>query len=245
MQEPRVALAGPHRAGHDARDDVRRPRRVVETLARRRRQWAVGGEVRHVGLAVAEEHLHGVGDAVVDVVLHEVEPVAHGEQLAQGDGVARVVGRGPLGHRRRGIEVEPALADEQSDHRVQHRLGDRPAEQRRVGGHPRRRAVEVLQCALVALDDEPPAVHDEDGEGLGHGPLVVEDVVEQRRQVDAGREIAQGPVPGRPVQAGGLRRQRDEVAHTEERKDSSAALVSAGFSCWTQWAAPSTTVVPR
>ena len=103
----------------------------------------------------------------------------------------------------------------------------------------------MLQCALVALEDEPPAVHDEDGEGLGHGPLVVEDIVEQRCEVDAGREIAHGPVPGRPVQAGGLRRQRDEVAHTEERNDNSAALVSAGFSCCTQCAAPWMTVVPR
>ena len=182
---------------------------------------------------------------VVDVVLHEVEPVAHGQHLAQRDGVARVVVVGPLGHGGGGVEVEPPVADEQADHRVEHRLGHRPAEQRRVGGHRRGRAVEVLQCALVALDDDAPAVHDDDGERLGQRPVVVEDLVEQRGQVDAGREIARGPVLGRPVHAGGLRRQRDQVAHTEERKDNSAALVSAGFSCWTQWAAPSTTVVPR
>ena len=245
MQEAGVGLAGPHRAGHDTRNDVRRPRRVVEAPARRRRQRAVGREVRHVGLPVAEEHLDHVRDALVDVVLREVEPVAHGEQVAQGDGVARVVAGGPLGHRSGGIEVEPPVADEQADHGVEHRLGHRPAQQRCVGGHPRRRTVEVLQRSLVALDDDAPAVHDDDGEGLGHRPVVGEDVVEQRRQIDPGRELARGPLLGRPFHAGGLRRQRDQAAHTEERKAISAALVSAGFSCWTQCAAPSTTVVPR
>ena len=63
---------------------------------------------------VAEEHLDHVGDAAVDVVLHEVQPVAHGEQLAQRDGVAGVAPVGPLGHVGRSIEVEPTLTDEQA-----------------------------------------------------------------------------------------------------------------------------------
>ena len=79
MQEAGVVLGRPDRAGHDARDDVRRPRRIVEARPGGRGQRAVGGEMRHVGLPVAEQHLHHVRDAVVDVVLHEVEPVAHRE----------------------------------------------------------------------------------------------------------------------------------------------------------------------
>jgi hypothetical protein len=48
--------------------------------------------VGHVRLTGAEEHLDHIGDPLVDVVLDEIEPVAHGQQLAQRDGVARVVG---------------------------------------------------------------------------------------------------------------------------------------------------------
>ena len=103
----------------------------------------------------------------------------------------------------------------------------------------------MLQRALVALGHEAPAVDDEDGEGPGQRATVVEDLVEQWVEVHAARHFARRPLLGRPVHAGGLRRQRDESAHTEERNDNRAALVSAGFSCCTQWAAPSTTVVPR
>ena len=55
------------------------------------------------------------------------------------------------------------------------------------------------------------------------------------RSTPAGRSPA-GHVLGGPGHPGGLRRQRDQVAHTEARKASSAALVSAGFSCCTQCA---------
>ena len=60
-------------------------------------------------------------------------------------------GVGPLGHGGRRVEVEPAVADEEADHGVQHGLGHRPAEQRRLRRHRRGRAVEVLERALVAL----------------------------------------------------------------------------------------------
>ena len=103
----------------------------------------------------------------------------------------------------------------------------------------------MLQRALIVLGHDAPAVHDEDGECLGQWPVGVEDLVEQRGQVDAGGQLALGPVLGGPVHTGGLPRQRDQVAHTEERKANSAALVSAGFSCCTQWPAPSITVAPR
>ena len=103
----------------------------------------------------------------------------------------------------------------------------------------------MLQLALIALGDDAPAVDDEHGEGLGQRTVVVEDLVEQRRQVDARWERALGPVLGGPGHTGGLWRQRDQAAHTEARKANSAAFVSAGFSCCTQWPAPSTTVVPR
>ena len=201
--------------------------------------------MRHVGLALPEEHVHHVRDPVVDVVLHEGQPVPHGEELAQRDGVAGVAGIGPLGHGGGGVEVHLAVADQQADHRLQHRLGHRPAEQRRLGRHRCRRPVEVLERALVALGDEPPAVHHDDGERPGERPVVVEGLVEQRGQVDTRRECALGPALGGPAHADGLGWQRDEVAHTEARNDSRATLVSAGRSCCTQWPAPSTTVAPR
>ena len=102
----------------------------------------------------------------------------------------------------------------------------------------------MLQRALVALGDDPPAVDHDDGERLGERPVVVEGLVEQRGQVDTRRERAFRPALGGPVHAGGLAWQRDQVAHTEARNDSRAALVSAGRSCCTQWPAPSTTVAP-
>ena len=70
--------------------------------------------------------------------------------------------------------------------------------------------------------------------------VVVERLVEQFSQVDAGRERALGPRGGGPGDPGRLARKGDEVAHREERKDNSAALVAAGFSCCTQCPAPST-----
>ena len=97
VQEPGVRLAPADAAGHDARDDVRRPRRVVQARARRHCQGPVGGEAGQVGLPLAEEHPDHVGDTVVDVVLREVQAVTHGEQLAQSDGAAGVGGAGRLG----------------------------------------------------------------------------------------------------------------------------------------------------
>jgi hypothetical protein len=141
--------------------------------------------VRHVGLALAEEHLHHVRDAVVDVVLDEVEAVAHGEEVAQRDGVARVGRVGPLGHRGGCVEIEPAGAHHETHHGVQHRLGHGPAEQRRPGRHRRGRAVEVLQRALVALGHDPAPVDHHDGERGGERSLVVEDLVEQRLEIDS------------------------------------------------------------
>ena len=95
--------------------------------------------MRHVVLPGAEEHLDHVGDALVHVVLDEVEPVTHGQQLAHRDGVTRVVGIGPLGDVGRAVEVEQPVTDEEADDRVQHGLGHRPAEQpglwrHRIGG---------------------------------------------------------------------------------------------------------------
>ena len=110
----------------------------------------------------------------------------------------------------------------------------------------------MLQRACVALGDDPAPVDHHDGERGGESSFVVEDPLEQRFEVDAPWQLSLGPVLGGPRHAGRLRGKGDErahtgkrPAHTEERKDSSAALVSAGFSCCTQWAAPSTTVVPR
>ena len=127
-------------ACHHRRDDVRRPRGVVEARPGRRRQRPVRREVRHVVLPGTEEHLDHVGDALVDVVLDEVEPVAHGQQMAQRDGVPRVVGRRPFRHAGRDVEVEQSVTDQQADHGVQHGLGHRPAEQSASAASPGRAA---------------------------------------------------------------------------------------------------------
>ncbi len=103
----------------------------------------------------------------------------------------------------------------------------------------------MLERPLVALCHDPTALHHDHGERLGERPVDVEGLVEQRVQVDTTRKLALGPALSGPVHAGGLGRQRDQVAHTEARNDSRAALVSAGRSCCTQWPAPSTTVAPR
>ena len=245
MQEAGVGLARPDGAGHDTRDDVGRARGVVEASARLGGQAPVGGVVRHVGLAVTEEHGDGVGDALVHVVLDPVETVAHGEQLTQCDGAPRVAGSGPLGHGGRRVEVEAAVPHEKAHDRVQHGLGHGPAEQRGVAGHGCRRPVEVLQRAVVALGHDTAARHDQHGEGRGQWPLVVEHLVEQRLQVHRNGQRALRPFFCRPRHPGRLRRQRDETAHTEARKDSRAVFVSAGRSCCTQCPAPSTTVAPR
>ena len=117
-------------------------------------------------------------------------------------------------------------ATSRPDHRVQYRLRHRPAEQRCLGCHRRGRTVEVLQRALVALGHDAPAVDDQHGEGLGHRPIVVEDLVEQRVEVDARRHVARGPVLGGPGRSGGLRRQRDQAAHHrgEERQQRGVGL---------------------
>ncbi len=234
VQEAGVGLTRPNGAGDDARDDVRRARRVGEPGARGRGERAVGCEVGHVVLALTEEHLDHVGHAVVLVVLHELESVADRQQLAQRDGMTRIVWVGPFGHSRRRVQVQSAVADEHADDRVQHGLGHRPAEQRRCRGHGRGRAVEMLEHALVALGYDFAAVHDQHAEGRGQRAVVVKHFVEQWAYVDAGRERTLGPGLSRPGDPCRLAGECDQAAHTEARNESSAALVSAGFSCCTQ-----------
>jgi hypothetical protein len=140
--------------------------------------------VGHVTLPGAEEHLDHVGDALVDVVLDEVEPVAHGQQLAQGDGAPRVVGGRPLRDAGRAGEVDEAVPDEQSDDGVQHRLGHRPAEQPGLARHRLGGPVEVLEPAPVALGHDPAAMDHDDGVGGGEWPVVVAHLIQQRVERD-------------------------------------------------------------
>ena len=108
------------------------------------------------------------------------------------------------------VEGEPALLDQGGDHRLEHRLGHRPAEQGRVRADDFGRPVEVLEPAPVALGHQPPPVHDDDGEGAGQGARLVEHRLEQGLEVDPGRRVALGPAVGRPRGALGLGREGDE-----------------------------------
>ena len=207
MEEADVRFAWPDGPGHDARDDVRRPRRVVEAPTGFGGERPVGGEARHVAAAVSEEHGDDVGHPVVDIVLDEVEPVAHGEQLAQGDGVTRVGGVGPFGNEDRRVEVEPPVPDEDADGGVKHRLRHRPAEQRGLGRDRRGGRIEVLERAGVALEDESAPVDHGEGEGDGQRTFVVEGLRQRPADVDPRREVARRPPLGRPGHPVGLNRQ--------------------------------------
>ncbi len=159
----------------------------------------------HVGLPVAEQHGDDVGDPVVDVVLGEVQAVAHGQQMAQRDGVRGSPGADHSGTSAGASRSSRPSLDQEADHGVQHRLGHRPTQQACLDGDRLGRAVEVRQPALVPLGHEPAAVDDDDGVGGGQRARVVADLVQQRVEGDLGRDAGARPLGRGPRDAAGLR----------------------------------------
>ncbi len=103
----------------------------------------------------------------VRCALVELQPTAHAQQVIERD-LSPLV-RLPFRHRDRPLDREPALLHQNADQRVGDRFGHRPAEEGRVRSEP----------LGIALGDDVPIAHDDDGPGasrpfgigFGKGPI--------------------------------------------------------------------------
>src|SRR5262252_5755061 len=87
----------------------------------------------------------------------EPETRPHPQKLLDGNRTAFVIA--PFRNRRERVEAKLAVADEDADQRAHYRLGNRMAEEWRIG--PR--------TACVALRDDPACVHNHNGLGIARG----------------------------------------------------------------------------
>ena len=196
-QEAAVLVATSERAPDDPRDDVAGARRVVEDRSRFVGERSTGRVGRGVSDPVAEEHLDDVRRTGVVVVLGEVEPVAHREQVLEGDRRAGITGR-PRGHVDRLVEPQVPIGHQHPHHGVEHGLGHRPRDQRGRRPDRCRLVAPGVGGAGVALGDEPAPVDDDRGARQGERPVLVHDLVEQRLEADSPGDRPGGPVLGGP-----------------------------------------------
>ena len=141
-------------------DDVGRAAGVVPHGARLVDQRQRAAYAAMSSLPGAVQHLDAVADRVVDVVLDELQPRAHLEQLLERDRLLRRAP--PRGDRRRRVDVEQAVADGDADRGVRDALGHAPRDQRRVGVDRPAGAEDRVGLRAVALEHHLAAVlHDQ------------------------------------------------------------------------------------
>ncbi len=120
-------------------------------------QGEPGGVGRMVGGAFSEQHADAVRDLSVDVVLDELQPGSHLEQVQQSDPL--LVGALPFGNVGGRFEVEQTVADQQPDSGVGDRLGGAPGDQRGVGRQHFARPEHRFWLGAVSLGDDLATVH--------------------------------------------------------------------------------------
>ena len=115
----------------------------------------------------------------------------------------------PFGHEAGRVDIESAVAHQDADGRVQHRLGHGPRQERRRGRDRDRIPDPVGQRVLVTLRDHVTAVDHQDRVG-GLVARVRAHLVHQLVERVAGRAGCTGPRRRRPRQTLGLHRQRSQ-----------------------------------
>ena len=101
------------------------------------------GERAHVEAAVEVQHRNDVGDDAVHVVLGELQPAAHLQQLIERDVAARIAGALPLRNRRGRVHVDASLPHQNADERLRDALRHRP----------RILQIEVVRAGRISLVD--------------------------------------------------------------------------------------------
>ena len=139
---------------------------------------------------------------LTDLVLprDEGEPVAHCQEIANPDLVARIGVVAPLRDQGQLIGVESTIVDQRSDDGVQYRLGHRPRQELAFGGDGLTRSVEVELLAAVALGEHLAALDDDDGV-RDPEVLLREHLVDDRVEFVLMRRFAPRPLARRPGDA--------------------------------------------
>jgi hypothetical protein len=223
-----VATSRAHRIADDAADDVGGAAGVVPARTRLVQQRQPGGVCRHVVRARAVQHLQAVADRVVDVVLHELQAGPHVEQVLQGDrGLGRAL---PLGHRRRRIELQATLADQDADGRMRDALGHAPRHQSGVGSDRAARPEHRVGLLPVAFEDH--------GAGLHHHQCQRQAVRRIGREQGIGGTLDGGEVDGRHAGDG------NTATVGPRGPERTGALPSARWTWPRHWAPTSTSSTP-
>ena len=212
-------------------DDVGGARRIVEPGPGRSRKWSIGGEVRHIGRTFAEQHRDHIARCVDDILLGEVEAVAHRQKMTKRDLVSAVGGVTPLGHGNRLVELETPLVEEGPDDDGEHGLGHRPAQQRCGRGHRGASSDERGQLAGIALGDDGPPMDHNGGVRRLEWTIGVEGKGHDLVQIDAVGWVAALPDIPRPAswRLGGIPAEHwlwEGCAHGSRGAESSTALSS-------------------